>query len=249
MKKIFLVLSMMFISVNIYGVETSIGLSSPGFGLGFLRGSDAKKIIGDLKKSPSSGISGFEKVLGLSLSPAVQLNLMIEFLPFIAIETGVGWRTSTIAYKQEASDTRIELTFRRNEIIVPIMLRFQHEFKRIVVYGSAGVLLGIPLSQTYEFRHVFLSDKLSNPFSNTNDYNASTFNMDVSFALGGEVRVGRANYIGLRVGYDLNVLSPLDAEETAAEKGEPKDDFESWYHDNFNVSLSYRYAFNSKWNK
>ncbi len=246
MKKIFLVLSMMFISVNIYGVETSIGLSTPGFGLGFLRGSDAKRIIDNLEDSP---VSGYEKVFGLSLSPAAQLNVMVEFLPFIAIETGVGWRTSSIIYKHEQNYIRTDVTFTRNEIIVPIMLRFQHEFERFVIYGSAGVLLGIPLSKTYEFRHVFLSDNISEAFSNTNDYNSSPFNMDVSFALGGEFRVASAHYIGLRLGYDLNVLSPLNAKEIAAEKGEPEEDFKSWYHDNFNLSLSYRYAFNSKWNK
>ena len=249
MKKIFLVLSMMFISVNIYGVETSIGLSTPGFGLGFLRGSDAKRIIDNLEESPATGVSGYEKVFGLSLSPAVQLNVMVEFLPFIAIETGVGWRTSSIIYKHEQNYIRTDVTFTRNEIIVPIMLRFQHEFERFVIYGSAGVLLGIPLSKTYEFRHVFLSDNISEAFSNTNDYNSSPFNMDVSFALGGEFRVASAHYIGLRLGYDLNVLSPLNAKEIAAEKGEPEEDFKSWYHDNFNLSLSYRYAFNSKWNK
>lgn len=79
--------------------------------------------------------------------------------------------------------------------------------------------------------------------------NASAVNLDIAFSLGSEYRIAGAHYVGLRLGYDLNVLSPLDAEKYADAISGTASDFEDIYQDNFSASLTYRYAFNSKWTK
>jgi len=48
-----------------------------------------------------------------------------------------------------------------------------------------------------------------------------------------------SHYIGLRVCYDLNVISPLDDTQNTI-----GDDF---FHDNFSVSFTYRYLINHRW--
>lgn len=229
MKKMFLVLSMMLISTSVYAIELSIGLSTPGFGLAFLRGDDAEDEVRRLENG------NLEQASAFSFAPAIQLDLMIALAPFLAIETGIGYSTSSIIYEGETGNERTEITFKRDEMTIPLMLRLQHQIGSLLGYGAVGVKFGLPQSKTYQSTKVFVNDRLNDSFSDTDSDNASDFSMDVAFALGLELNLLYSHYVGIRGGYDLNVISPINTDNTPSNY--------EWYQDNFNVSLTYRYAF------
>ena len=228
MKKMILVLSMMFISANVYGFGLSLGLSTPGFGLAFLRGDNVEKFVDNLEKS------GYEKKSAFSFAPAIQLDIMIELLPFAAIETGIGWSTASIIYEMESGNVKREFTFKRNELTIPLMLRLQNQIGSLLGYAAVGVKFGIPQSSSYMSEKVFVNDRLSDSL-NEDYYDSSDITLDIAFAIGGELNILDSHYVGIRGGYDLNVISLVDTERVTS-------DYE-WYQDNFNVSLTYRYAF------
>ena len=226
MKKMILVLSMMLISANAYAFGLSMGLSAPGFGLSFLRGDHAERMVKNLEDS------GMKEKSAFSFAPAVQLDLMIELLPFFAIETGIGWTISSIIYEYETASVKEELTIERNELTIPIMLRLQHQIGSLLGYAAVGVKIGMPQSEIYMYKKVFEDDRLSR--SENYEY-SSEITLDVAFAVGFELNILDSHYFGVRGGYDLNVINPIDIEYVVS-------DYE-WYQDNFNVSLTYRYAF------
>ena len=103
---------------------------------------------------------------------------------------------------------------------VPLMLRGQYEYNLGVTYASAGV-----------------------KFALLNAY--TDFTMDASFAVGQEFRLGKANYLGIRIAYDLNVVKYPGTRAPllflpSREVSVPSD---------LNFSITYRYAFGSKWKK
>ena len=247
MKKMILVLSMMLIASSVYAIEYSVGLTAPGFGVGILQGDTAKQYTDFLE----SGAMGTEvkKVFSPSFAPAVQLDFMVELLPFLAIETGLGWTYSSIIYEsEEIGGYMYQANIVRNELTIPIMIRGQYEADKFVGYASVGVKLGIPLSKHYMYGKILKDgkeiDETKKPREDA-DPTYSDMAMDIAFALGGEYRITGAHYVGLRLGYDLNVISSVNMKEMTDDQAK---DFD-FYQDNFNVSLSYRYAFNSKWTK
>ncbi len=66
--------------------------------------------------------------------------------------------------------------------------------------------------------------------------------VDLGIAIGGEFRITGGHYIGLRAGYDWSLfMSHLETSKNIKNI--------EFYHNNLNLSLTYRYAFNSRWNK
>lgn len=260
MKKIFLVLSIMLISTSIYAIEVSVGFSAPGIGLGILRG-DGVLNAANLATERSGSSEGMEQKLTISFAPAFQTGIMIEVLPFLALETGIGYTMSTVMYENEyittvngaTVDASAQLLFTKTEITIPFMFRLQHEFRRFVMYGAVGVKLGIPVSKGYLSEQTLIDGVLNVYFPE----DASSVSMDISFSLGGEFRIASSHYLGLRLGYDLNVISPFDAEKYADARNQALNatykinasDYKDIYHDSFGASVTYRYAFGSKWNK
>jgi len=235
MKKIFLTMTlalMLMVTANnkIEAAEVSFGFSGPGIGFNVLRGDTAKKI------EDTTDLNDSDKI-ALSFSPAFQIDIMFELFPFLALETGIGFGYSSVRYTApnlSLLGDGIEI-YKKMGLTIPIMIRLQHELERAVIYLSVGPKLIIPFLNDYAFRYLnsyALTD--GNTILKNND-----FGLDVGFAVGGEIRILDANYLGIRVAYDLNVISVAKAPRGA-------NDFEL-YHDNFGVSLTYRYAFGSKW--
>lgn len=227
MKKIFLVLTMMILSTSLYAIEVSFGISGEYIEVGILRGDDAKLLVDGLVDL------GLNEIYPLSFFPAGQIDLMLELAPFFALETGIGYATSTISFEGRVFGVNANVVLARKEVTIPFLLRLQVETSKQVYYMAAGVKLGIPVTDSYVEVNASLlgvSDSL--------DILDSEFSLDVAFALGVENRLIGSHYLGARMGYDMNVIPPFD------DKG--SDDF---FHDSFYGSLTYRYAFNSKWNK
>jgi len=239
MKKIFLtiILSFLFTSLRLYSFEISVGSSLLGVGFGVFRGSYAETIENDAKYSDTK-----LNTSSISFMPIIQVDVMFEFLPFLALETGIGFGVS--CYNAEVKERNApEYVFTRTEFRIPIMIRGQLELERLLFYGAFGTKLGIQLFENY----TTIKNETANSKGITEIKNARGFTVDIAFALGGEFRVINSHYVGLRVGYDINVLSPMVGVNASAFSISDKD-ADSTFHDNFNVSLTYRYAFNSKWN-
>lgn len=239
MKNIILGIMLVFFArtVNVYAVELSFGLSGSYMSLNLLRGDDAERYIDRLK------YLGMRDMAFFQFFNAAQLDIMLELTPFLALETGVGYGVSTIKIEGKIYPENLSYPinrralFRREEITVPIMLRLQIETSYSLLYGSAGVKFGIPLSETYH------SIRSSTFISDINEVvlDSSEYAMDIAFALGSETRITGANYIGMRMGYDLNLIKPFQSVAI--------DDDADFYHDDLSFIITYRYAFNSKWNK
>lgn len=234
MKKIVLCLAIMFAlvttSVDAYAVEVSLGVSGQPIGINILRGSGAESFTNGIKAE------GFKSVLDFLIEG--RIDLMVEFSPYLALETGIGQKISFIYYEGMTPpilgiSVVARTILQRLEFTVPIMIRGQYEFERQLVYASVGVRLGIPLTNSYVLATVPSLGQEKNVLD-------SKFSMDVAFALGLEGRLGDANYLGVRVSYDLNVIEPFDTKDL---------DEEDFFHDSFGIALTYRYAFNSKWKK
>ena len=231
------VLSFLFISFNLYSFEVSVGSSFLGIGFGVFRGKYAQIIENEAEDSNTK-----LNTSSTSFMPAIQADVMIEFLPFLAFETGIGFGISSYSAEVKKIDSP-EYIFTRSEFRIPIMIRGQFELERFLLYASFGTKLGIQLSDNY----ITIKNETANSEDITEIKNARGFTVDIAFALGGEFRIVDSHYGGLRVGYDLNVLSPMVGVSTTAFSIN-EIHANSTFHDNFNVSLTYRYAFNSKWN-
>lgn len=239
MKKLFVtvILSFLFTSLKLYSFEISIGSSLLGIGFGVFRGEYAKIIENEAKNRDTK-----LNTSSISFMPIIQVDVMFELLPFLALETGIGFGVSSYSAEVKERNTP-EYVFTRSEFRIPIMIRGQFELERLVFYGAFGTKLGIQLSENY----TTVKNETANSKNITEIKNARGFTVDVAFAVGGEFRVLSSHYVGLRIGYDINALSPMVGVNTSSFSISDKD-ADSTFHDNFNVSLTYRYAFNSKWN-
>ena len=229
-------MAMFALGTTAQAVEISVGASS-GFGVPFFRGKDAKGFVSALET-----MSGTDKPL-VSIAIPARIDLMVEILPFLALETGIGYDNVGMMYATTFGFLG-ESTFviNKSQIYIPVMLRGQYEYEMGLTYASVGVKLGIPLGDEYlgGFEGLFAStgDVLS--------LKTSKFSMDVSFAIGQEFRLGDANYLGIRVAYDLNVIQNFDTDQL---KKTAWAEYESHFMDDVEFLVTYRYAFNSKWKK
>lgn len=246
MKNIILSMILLIVTtgVNVYAAtdslsELSFGLSGPGAGFTFLRGGQIEYLY--------INNEGLLRDYGVvSFAPMIQFDIVIEYLYFFAIETGVGYTKSSLAYNGEQTrvNGRIQYTearFTREEITIPLMFRGQLDFYSIITYTSIGVKFGIPLSKKYYTYYVNGREQDLGNLEN----NGSDFTLDVAFAVGMEGLVGQSSYLGLRLGYDLSIINPGDPRKMAAIFGGRALGFESaaFSHDNLNFSLTYRYMF------
>ncbi len=234
MKKIIAVMIAMFtIGTSVYALEVSVG-ASVGLGPSFLRGEDAKTF--DKMYSTVYG-----KPMGVNFYP--QLDVMVEFLPFLALETGLGSKIiSTVSYQDTNNPDSVQANFQKFlNFNIPIMIRGQYEYSLGVTYASVGVRLGFNLiGSDYHFLSGLPEGSSTEEASL---FKSSPFNMDIAFAVGQEFRLGDANYLGIRIGYDLNVIRPYDTKALNDIGLESP----SLFHDDITFSLTYRYAFGSKW--
>jgi len=227
MKKMFLILTMMFLSASLYAIEVSFGISGEYIETGILRGSDANLLVDAL------GDIGINEIYPLSFFPAGQIDLMLELTPFFAIETGIGYATSVIAFEGRYFGVNADVVLARKEVTIPFLLRLQVETKNQVYYMAAGVKLGIPVTDSYVEVNASLFGLNENLYLLD-----SEFTLDASFVLGVENRLIGSHYLGARMGYDMNIRPPFEDEH-----------YDDFFHDSFYGSITYRYAFNSKWNK
>ena len=202
-KLLFVFVALFAFSTASYALETSIGTQT-GLGVGLWNNNGGQYVI----DNPN----------------LIEFNVMVEFMPYFALETGIDINNFTL----DSGKNAFGVTTPKVSIFtatVPIMFRGQYENETGVVYASAGIKLG--------FAGGYVATTTMGIFGYpiTNYLRDDGFTMDVAFALGYEWRVGDANYLGLRANYDLNVIK------------QHKD----FSYDNTRLAFTYRYAFGSKW--
>ena len=210
-----LLLTVLILSITsmAYSYEISVG-GSFGAGLPILRG-DNVELPDDISK----------------LATKTKVDVMIEFMPFLALETGLGFKTSTFSIP---TNDKEGFNYSRKEIFIPVMARGQYEYDLGVSYISAGVNLGFPVSKNYAYETLDGEDT-----EGRGGAASSSFTMDIAIALGTEFRLGTSHYVGVRLGYDINVVTAYDTTDVSNVLNQ----------DDFTAGVTYRYAFGSKWNK
>ena len=229
------VVAMFALGTTAQAVEISVG-GAAGFAVPFFRGKDAKEFVSALET-----MSGTDKPF-MSIAIPTRLDLMVEILPFLAIETGIGYDNVGMIYTSTFGILgKSTFVINKSQIYIPVMLRGQYEYEMGLTYASVGVKLGIPLGDEYlgGFEGILAST------GDSYSIKTSDFSMDVSFAIGQEFRLGKANYLGIRVAYDLNVIQNFDTDQFKKSGWE----HESHFIDDVEFLLTYRYAFGSKWKK
>ena len=107
-------------------VEVSVG-GSAGFGVPFFRGKDAKDFTSMLENMSGSPYPF------MSFSIPARLDLMIEVLPFLAIETGVGYENTGMMYNLSLGLLKSStFVINKSQVYIPVMLRGQawNSFRR-----------------------------------------------------------------------------------------------------------------------
>lgn len=205
-------LAIALIMGQIHAFDFSMGASF-GMGMPVFRGEDAKEMMDKIDDR------GYKKDNNLfSLSPTFQMDLLFGFSKYIALETGVGYR----GYKQEwDSGSTTAVRIYSQNLIIPVMLRGQFPFGIFSLYASIGPKFNISFTDKLYF------DSLDAPKGIGTVAEGNSFLIDLGFAIGFEIKLGRI-YMGLRGGYDLNLMSPMDISDA------------KWYQDNFGGSLTFR---------
>lgn len=221
MKKKLLCMSVVIalIAGQLYAIDISIGISSPGYGVGVLRGENGEDFVNIVDAF------GFKEDTNLSFFPMAQFNLLFEFSPYLGLETGIGYGRSILTWSR--GEAIIDLY--RDGLIIPLMGRSQFSLGIFNFYVMFGPKFVIPLKDEYYTRI-----NQDGTTDSANNYEENRFTMDLGFALGSEIKLGSL-FLGLRVGYDFNVVSPVKAEQSSGADV-------SWYHDVFCSSITLRYA-------
>ena len=233
-KLLCVIIILLAINTSLYAIEISVGISAD-VGSPIFRGDDYIGYVASLYDMGLKNGSGFSYRVGI--------DLMLEIMPFFAIETGFGYGSSRLRLNDMNTSDKFPLIeskdplFDRTGFTIPLMLRGQFESGIMLLYGSIGPKFFIPTSDYVAVDYEKGGEAiLPQGYIENND-----FAIDLGLALGVEVRLGKSSYLGVRFNYDLNLLSPI--------KSIGGNEEHSFYQDNMSGSLTYRYAFNSKWNK
>ena len=243
-KLLCVMIALLAINASAYAVEVSLGFSTGG-GLPIMRGKD----FADYTKNIDDVISDFGgNTTKMTLAFDSSIDVMVGFLPYLALETGLGFKNSLYGVFGTASQglvkTTIDSISSRREIYIPVMLRGQYEYKIGVTYASVGVKLGFGLSDVYNTQTISVSIiGVGDAWKGT--IKTSPVSLDVAFSLGQEFKVKKSHFLGLRFNYDLNVVAPYAVlEDGSTEQGTGKfPKGHDWAHDDFTVQFTYRYVF------
>lgn len=234
MKKQFFVIAIIFIiSSTTYALDLSVGFSA-GAGISFARGDYGDEYNSELSRLRGNRNSNEDfNLQEFNLAYYNQIDVLLGFLPFLALETGFGFSSSSVSYTTIYSVNGFEQSagnrsYQRVQIYTPFMLRgiysYQSGTLTMSSYASAGVKLCVPVDVfgKGEDRGLFYS---------------AYFTMDASFAIGQEFQVHNVHYFGLRLGYDLNICSPYRLQVSSTlEEGQ-------FLIDALTLAVTYRYSF------
>lgn len=194
MKKVLCVmLALCVVNTAVFAVDLSIG-GSFGIGAPMLSGDDyAAFRYSDI---PS------ENVDKEAIAIAPQVNVLVEFIPFLALETGLGFKYSHETFSYTELGLSAEIIGARSELSIPVLVRGQYGYDMSagaitsgLTYLAAGFKLGIPTDDYLSVSFLGITDTTA----------AKSPAVDVSLAVGQEFGLGEKHFLGLRMQFDINV--------------------------------------------
>ncbi len=259
-KKVLCVIGMMFtLATMAHAVDISIGLSA-GVGPTFFRGGSDLMSTFDTYKEEYGSYSGVD------VAYRFQIDILAEFAQFFALETGFGFSHNiksfeTASYSRFAGNGEgngygiLEETVQRAQLNIPLMLRLQKAWGGgsawMVSYLSAGIRLGIPVADFWKFEYSVVSSTASS-FDFSYQGTSSSVVWDFCIAIGHEFQLSESNYLGLRIGYDINLSNPSteyietkDGVIYAPAEYDPEN-MGKMFMDSLLFSITWRYSFEGK---
>lgn len=256
MKKCLLTIaSILLISSLTYAVDFSIGITAGGWGPTFVRGtSDDAKMFNNKDEDK---FDGFKRPLNynMAFAPVAQITGQVDIIPFFGIELGLGYSMKSIGFSFDGQDSDGKdvvsgYKMSINQLSIPLLLKGQYEIADMVnIYVGVGPKFNFNIlaPTRTEYTDGKKNETDDNPYkAEKEEYNM--FDMDLSFAIGAEYKIAGAHYLGLRVGYDMNLLGTMKEykryEDTTT--GDWVDKYEGrnkFYADDLAISLTYRYKF------
>lgn len=247
MKKIYILIIVLILkTINIFAFEFdfSLALLGVGFGPSFARGKDYKNILSD------NGKYKFTK--SISFSEGVDVRAQIDMFKYVGAELGFGYsyKAHGFTYNTTQKDpvTGVDITYKEtygykfHQLSIPLFFRGQYEFIDMVnVYGGFGprFLFNVNVRAEEYIEGGLLINETNTYKLRKEEY--KVFDMDLSFAIGTEIKFLKRNYAGLRIGYDLNLLGSLtrlNLDKRIRQK---------FYIDNLSILVTYRFVLLDDW--
>ncbi|MGL4981818.1 MAG: outer membrane beta-barrel protein [Treponemataceae bacterium] len=215
-----------------YAADFSFGTVIGGFGTTSVRGSDYKSFLEDNAYDSFVGIP-----YSMSFSPMVDIRGQVDIIKYLGFEFGVGYAQRSIGFYQKPKvgeeDDHYISKYTLPSISIPLMLKAQFPINKFILfYAGVGTRLNFNVKVNLD---VYKNDKKENKKYFAQRYDA--VDLDLSIALGSEYIIGKNHYLGLRLGYDFNMLGSLLNEDFEKQK---------IYIDNLAISLTYRYMISDK---
>ncbi len=227
MKKMLMVVVVLCMVSAMFAVDFSIG-GKVGLGVPVLRGADAEAYVDAIPTDADKQDIAF----------TFGIDALLEFTPFFALETGLGFIAtgSTYTIGEALTASYFYQSAARGELYIPVLVRVQTEYDMGsiggVTYFAAGAQIGINVIND---DNGYMSMSFGKDYTETKLTDASPINVDIPVAIGQEFRFGTNHYVGLRAQYNINLTSPIEPPAGL----DPAD----WFHDSVMGMITYRYAF------
>ncbi len=170
-----MMIAIFMLSTSVYAIEVSAG-ASLGAGLSFLMGGDVETL--DNMYEPLFGNKS-------GCNFGITVDVMIEFLPFLALETGLALDFfDNVGYQGAEIANGSQFNFQKFlHLNIPLMLRAQYDLG--VTYASIGLKMAFPTaSSSYAFSTRGNNNTDDNSIYQAVDIlKAAPFYLDIAFAI------------------------------------------------------------------
>ncbi|MGL4985689.1 MAG: outer membrane beta-barrel protein [Treponemataceae bacterium] len=225
-KKLIIGVALLCMSFSTFAIDFSVGVTAGGLGPSFIRGEEYK-----LAKESDVKVTNDPSLV---FAPAVSVNAVLEFVPFLGLEAGLGFGTAKAGLKYTSDSETLKVYSEFTELMIPIMLRLQLPVANFNIYAGVGANLNIVLSGKAVSSN---SDGKETIKLEKGYYNG--FVVDLVFALGAEYAIAQKHFVGLRAQYNLGLMDRVGYGYEGAEKPSKA----AVLSDALAFSLTYRYKF------
>ncbi len=235
-KSAFIVFIILLGVIKIYAIDLSLS-AQLGAGSPVMRSSYATVQKAVAMQNGDYGIKSYKPAI---FNIQGQGIMLLEFTPNLGMEIGLGLRYSQHRTAHEQGSNLNLVKFQRLEVTFPLYFRAQYRyafdfdlFDNLTTYATIGPKVSLPF--LYDYREDIYGNLFQTP--------ANSVNLDISFSLGHDIEIEQDVFVGLRFGYDLNIIDTISdsvAQGDADQKETFIDNYGHSFHDDFTVYISYR---------
>ncbi|MGL4982464.1 MAG: outer membrane beta-barrel protein [Treponemataceae bacterium] len=235
-KKIALAIVVLCMSFTVFAIDISLDITAGGLGPSFMRGAYIKETN---KHFADSGMQ-VKNGTAARITSTASVNAVLEFIPYLGIEAGLGFGISTSSLKVNINKLSTEIPYEFRELMIPVMLRLQLPIAKFNIYAGFGANFNIVLSgegSVFNDSGELVASELKKEYY-------TGFITDLVFALGVEYVIAKRHFLGLRTQYNLGVTDRVtkkyaDDNIFTSERGERA----LLLFDSLGFSFTYRYKF------